>query len=102
MLQPRRLIEGPEYPGSLEAARSRGLPRFDGHVQALLYVARINPSDSTAFLDERLRVRESADLAHGYRVALFFEVEAHQFVTHLKWIDIGRLEPEVDPWDPSP
>jgi hypothetical protein len=95
MLQPRQLVEGPEYPRSLADARSEGRPRFEANLRALLYVARFTPMDSDPFLEERLRVRETRDPANGYSVALFFDVHPHRFITELKWIQIGPLDPDV-------
>lgn len=99
MLQPRRLVEGAEYAASLADARRRQLPRFEEHLKALLYVARLLPMDSDPFLGAHQRVRETADSAHGYRVALMFVVDPHDFVTELKWIQIGPTESDLDPWD---
>lgn len=98
MLQPRRLVQGAEYPDSLARARAENQPRFESHLEALMYVARMTPMDSEPFMEPNKRVRETADPAHGYRVALFFEVDPTEFVTELKWVATGPLEADIDPW----
>jgi hypothetical protein len=96
--QARRLVKGPEYAVSIADCRAEGLPRFEEHVSALLWIARFMPEAARPFLGPDDRVQETFDPAHGYRAMLFFSVHRERFESELKWIEVGPHHPDVYPW----
>ena len=92
---PWTLREGPEYAGSLEAARQAVVDRqrFTDNLNAARFALQRDPwGNSYPFLDEReqLRVFMTKDPSGGYELVVFFEILREQ-LCELKWVEVRRL-----------
>ena len=99
MLEPWSLKQGPRYAESLGIARDAAGDLFDRNLIELRNRIRINPSEATPFLDENHRVLQLVDIPNDYSLAIYVTLDPQKHVCRIEWIEVGPVEPDVDPWE---
>jgi hypothetical protein len=98
VLLPWEITDGPEFQGSLNAARAQAsnFKRFDANLLALRIAIRLNPASAHPFIEERdsARVIQTIDPREGYELTLFFVIHEHDHIVERKWIDLRKIDPD--------